>query len=92
MKNIVEMASEIAMKTGVVAVGAVSRSGEFLGSADKSYCGDTEDGIHVTGPLPFGREQDPRAPKKTVGPSTAWDVEEFVNCSDGDTTKRATLL
>jgi len=36
MKNIVEMASEIAMNTGVVAVGAVSRSGEFLGSADKS--------------------------------------------------------
>jgi len=36
MKNMVERTSEIAIKTGVVAVGAVSRFGEFLGSADKS--------------------------------------------------------
>lgn len=36
MKNIVEMASEIAMNTGVDGVGAVRRSGALLGSADRS--------------------------------------------------------
>jgi hypothetical protein len=36
MKNMVERAIEIAMNTGVVAVGAVRRSGEFLGNADRS--------------------------------------------------------
>ena len=36
MKNMVERAIEIAMNTGVVAVGAVRRSGELRGSADRS--------------------------------------------------------
>ena len=36
MKNIVEMASEIAMNTGVAGVGAVRRSGALLGNADRS--------------------------------------------------------
>ena len=125
MKNTIDKAIAIAMKTGVVAAGAVRRSGEFLGSTDKStspltrlaerhyivvpYVGDTEGGVHVTDPLSFGREQDPvagklgppnqitnrqvpRAPKKTVGPSTPCDDVEFVNSNDGETTRRATLL
>jgi hypothetical protein len=71
MKNIVERAIEIAINTGVEAVGAVRRFGELLGRADKSYTGDTVGCVHVTGPLLFGREQDPRAPKKSVGPSTS---------------------
>jgi hypothetical protein len=36
MKNIVEKAIAIAMNTGVVAAGAVRRSGESFGSTDKS--------------------------------------------------------
>lgn len=92
MRNIVERASEIAMNTGVDGVGAVRRSGALLGNADRLYVGDTEDGIHVTGPLLFGREHEPRAPKKTVGPSIARDDDEFVSSNDGDTTRRATLL
>jgi len=92
MKNIVERAIAIAMNTGVVAAGAVRRSGESFGSTDKSKVGATEDEVHVTGALLFEREQDPSAPKKTVGPSTPSDDEEFVSCSDGDTTSRATLL
>lgn len=75
MKNTIDNAIDIAMKTGVVAAGAVRRSGEFPGRADKStspltrlterhyiivpYVGDTVGGVHVTGPLSFGREQDP---------------------------------
>jgi hypothetical protein len=75
MKNTTDNAIAIAMKTGVVAVGAVRRSGEFRGSTDKStspltrlteryhiivpYVGDTVEGVHVTGPLSFGREHDP---------------------------------
>ena len=75
MKNTIDNAIAMAMKTGVVAVGAVRRSGEFRGSTDKStspltrlkeqyhiivpYVGDTVGGVHVTGPLLFGREQDP---------------------------------
>ena len=66
---------EIAMNTGVEAVGAVRRFGALLGRADKSiwplmsfmgpvhvhipYTGDTVGCVHVTGPLLFGREQDP---------------------------------
>jgi len=92
MKNTIDNAIAIAMKTGVVAAGAVRRFGEFRGRADKSYVGDTVGGVHVTGPLSFGREQDPRAPKKTVGPSTPCEDDEFVNSNDGETTKRATLL
>jgi len=61
MKNIVVRASEIAMNTGVDAVGAVRSFGASPGNADRSYVGDTEDGIHVTGPLLFGREQEPVA-------------------------------
>jgi hypothetical protein len=77
MKNIVERAIEIAINTGVEAVGAVRRFGELLGRADKSiwplmpfmgpvhvnipYTGDTVGCVHVTGPLLFGREQDPVA-------------------------------
>jgi hypothetical protein len=77
MRKRTEKAIAIAMKTGVEAVGAVRRSGEFLGRADKSiwplmpfmklvivnvpYVGDTVDGVHVTGPLLFGREHDPVA-------------------------------
>lgn len=73
----VERAIEIAMNTGVEAVGAVRRFGALLGRADKSiwplmsftgqvhvhipYTGDTEGCVHVTGPLLFGREQDPVA-------------------------------
>lgn len=92
MKNIVEMASEIAMNTGVDWAGAARRSGALLGNADRLYVGDTEDGIHVTGPLLFGREQEPRGPKKTVGPSIPRGDEEFVSSNDGDTVRRATLL
>lgn len=36
MKNMVERPIEIAMNTGVVAVGAVRRFGELLGNADRS--------------------------------------------------------
>ena len=36
MKNMVERAIEIAMNTGVVAVGAVRSFGELLGNADRS--------------------------------------------------------
>ena len=36
IKNMVERAIEIAMNTGVVAVGAVRRSGVLLGKADRS--------------------------------------------------------
>jgi len=36
MKNMVERAIDIAMNTGVVAVGAVRRFGELLGNADRS--------------------------------------------------------
>jgi hypothetical protein len=77
MKNIAESVIAIAIKTGVVAVGAVRRSGELLGRADKSmwpliplmrlfhvnvpYVGDTVGWVHVTGPLLFGREQEPVA-------------------------------
>ena len=77
MKNTIDNVIPIAMKTGVVAVGAVRRFGEFLGSTDKStsplayfterqhiivpYVGDTVGGVHVTGALLFGREQDPVA-------------------------------
>ena len=75
IKNIVDRTIEIAMNTGVAAVGAVRRFGELLGRTDKSiwplmpfkrlvhvnipYIGDTEGWVHVTGPLLFGREQDP---------------------------------
>lgn len=75
MKNIVDKAIDIAINTGVAAVGAVRRSGELLGRTDKSmrrlmssmgpvhvnilYIGDTEGWVHVTEPLLFGREQDP---------------------------------
>jgi len=69
MKNMVERAIAIAMNTGVVAAGAVRRFGELPGNADRLYVGDTDGGVHVTGPLSSGREQEPRAPKKTVGPS-----------------------
>jgi hypothetical protein len=77
MRKRAEKVIAIAIKTGVVAVGAVRRSGAFLGRADKSirplmpfrgpaqvnapYVGDTVDGVHVTGPLLFGREHDPVA-------------------------------
>ena len=77
MRKRPERVIAIAIKTGVVAVGAVRRSGAFLGRADKSiwplmhfrglvhvnvpYVGDTVDGVHVTGPLLFGREHDPVA-------------------------------
>jgi len=91
-KNTIDKAIAIAMKTGVDAAGAVRRSGEFLGSTDKSYVGDTVGGVQVTVPLLFAREQDPRAPKKTVGPSTPCDEVEFVNSNEGETTRRATLL
>jgi len=79
MRKRPERVIAIAIKTGVVAVGAVRRSGAFLGRADKSirplmpfrelirvnvpYVGDTVDGVHVTGPLLFGREHDPVAGK-----------------------------
>ncbi len=69
MRNIIVSAIAMAIKTGVVAVGAVRRFGAFLGRADKSiwllipfmglvhvnipYVGDTVDGVHVTGPLLF---------------------------------------
>jgi hypothetical protein len=36
MKNMVERVIEIAMNTGVVAVGAVRRFGELPGNADRS--------------------------------------------------------
>lgn len=77
MRKRAERAIAIAIKTGVVAVGAVRRSGAFLGRADRSiwplmpfkglvhinvpYVGDTVDGVHVTGPLLFVREHDPVA-------------------------------
>jgi hypothetical protein len=75
MKNIAERVIAMAINTGVVAVGAVRRSGELLGRADKSMwplmpfmgrvhgnvpnVGDTEGWVHVTEPLSFGREQEP---------------------------------
>jgi len=92
MRKRAENAMAMAIKTGVVAVGAVRRSGAFLGRADKSYVGDTVDGVHVTGPLLFGREQDPRRPKNTVGPSISLVDVGSDSCNDGETTKRATRL
>jgi len=92
MRKRTERAIAIAIKTGVVAVGAVRRSGAFVGRADKSYVGDTVDGVHVTGPLLFGREHDPRRPKNTVGPSISLDDEGSDSCNDGETTRRATRL
>ena len=83
MKNIVEKLIAIAINTGVVAVGAVRRSGALGGKANRSiltlvtvtgrpyitvpYVGDTEGGVHVTDPLLVGREQDPVARKSGPG-------------------------
>lgn len=45
MKKTTEKPSDIAMKAGVVAVGAVKRSGALLGSVDRSVADSAYNGV-----------------------------------------------
>jgi len=68
-KNVLRT-KEIAMKAGVAEVGAERRRfGASLGRTDKSYTGSSTVDVQLRGASLFGREQDPSAPKRTVGPS-----------------------
>jgi len=79
------------MNAGVVAVGAVKRSGALEGSTDRSYVGETDGEVQMTSVSLLGREHEPSAPKKTLGPSTDEDEElDWVSEVDGDTVSSAT--
>jgi len=91
MKKMTEQASASPKNTGVPCVGAESRSrGAVLGSADKSYTGLYVAIVQFTPAEFFGREHEPREPRKTLGPSTEWDAF-WTNTVDGVTVNNATL-
>jgi len=80
----------IAMKPGVVAVGADNQRDTSLGSTERSYFGLKTGSVQLTDASLFGREQDPRGPKKMEGPSTL-SLEGFGERSkEGFTTSKDT--
>jgi hypothetical protein len=52
--------------------------------------GDIEDGIHVRPASLFGREHDPKGPRKILGPSTALVDPGCVKAEEGVTVSNAT--
>jgi len=69
-KNMIENDTEMAMKTGVVDVGAERRFGAFFGRTERLYVGFKLGEVQINGAWLFDRENEPRTPKRTVGPST----------------------
>jgi hypothetical protein len=54
--------------------------------------GNMEDGIHVRPASLFGREHDPRGPRKMLGPSTALVDPGCVKAEEGVAVSNATWL
>lgn len=54
--------------------------------------GDMEDGIHVRPASLFGREHDPKGPRKMLGPSTDLVDPGCVKAEEGVTVSSATWL
>jgi len=69
-KNRIVNAIDTAMKAGVVAAGAESKSRASEGRTSRSYAGLIEAGVQFTAAALLGRSQEPSAPRNTLGPST----------------------
>jgi len=79
------------MKAGVAAVGAFNnRLGELLGRTEELYTGLREMGVQVKLSAFKDLEQEPRAPKKRLGPSTASAGPSWMSDNEGVTVRSAT--
>jgi len=84
---------EMAMNAGVADVGAERRRfGAPEGKTDRSYTGSRTADVQLRGESLFGREQEPNAPKRTVGPSTFVDPPGCFSDVDGVTESKETWL
>jgi len=79
-----------AMNEGAAEGGAVRMLlAAAAGSTDVSYIGEMDVVVQLTGSALLEREQDPKTPMKTLGPSPA-DASGFVRAVDGVTVSSAT--
>jgi len=90
-KKTTEKPREIATKAGVAVVGDDRISGDPLGRAARLKIGDRDAAVQFNVVASLGREHEPRAPMKTLGPSTLEDWVPFrVKAVDGVTDKSET--
>jgi len=69
-RNIVEDASAMAINAAAAVGADKRRPGAFFGSTERSYSGDTVAGVQLRPAELLEREQEPKTPMNTLGPST----------------------
>lgn len=82
MRKNKDSASAIAIATEIDTPGGDRRTGAFPGRTCKSYVGINVELVQLVGAVFCKREQEPKSPRKTLGPSVASPDEDDVGVTE----------